>query len=181
VYDPNLNSIHLDLSRRDEFRRARQVMLEARGTNTIQIDARVHIRKGQRGETIADPPAKCDSADSPPCGFVLVEGKKVHPLKIGVNTIGRLPDNDVVITDPHASRRHTSILVHSSMRCEVHDLASKNGTYLNGNRLTCATLLRPNDEIRVGDLRLVFTNGNEITNASPDCPHNTSVVPPAAS
>ncbi len=179
MFDPNLNSIHLDLSRREDFRRARQVMLEARGSNTIQIDARVHIRKGQRGETIADPPPRSDSGELPVCGFVLLEGKKVYPLKVGVNTIGRLPDNDVVITDPHASRRHTSILVHSTMRCEVHDLASKNGTYLNGQRLTCATILRPNDEIRVGDMRMIFMNGNEVTNDAGN-PHNTSIVPPAA-
>lgn len=149
-------------------------MLDARGTNTVQFDARV-LRGGQRGENIADPPGQKESAEKPDCPFVLLVDKKTHALKIGVNTIGRLPDNDVVIIDPHASRRHCSILVHTNMRCELHDMASKNGTTLNGQRLTCATLLRPNDEIRVGDLRLQFMNGNEMTDTSSN-PHKTSII-----
>jgi hypothetical protein len=176
VLDSHLNSIHLDLSRREEFRRARQVMLEARGTNTIQFDAKPYFRNGQRGETIADAP-KPDSVAKPHCGFVLLVDKKAQPLRVGVNTIGRLPDNDVVISDPHASRRHCSVLVHTNMRCELHDMASKNGTYLNGQRLTCSTLLRPNDEIRIGDLKFIFSNGNELTNGG-DSPHHTSIISP---
>jgi hypothetical protein len=172
--DAHLNSIHLDVSRREEFRRAREAMLDARGTNTVQFDARV-LRSGQRGETIADPPEKKEAPAKSHCPFVLLIDKKIFALKIGVNTIGRLPDNDVVISDPHASRRHCSVLVHTNMRCELHDMASKNGTLLNGQRLTCGTLLRPSDEIRVGDLRMRFMNGNEITDTSSN-PHKTSII-----
>jgi hypothetical protein len=149
-------------------------MLEARGANTIQFDVRA-LRGGQRGETIADPPGKKESPDQLHCPFVILVDKKAYTLKIGVNTIGRLPDNDVVITDPHASRRHCSVLVHTNLRCELHDMASKNGTLLNGQRLGSATLLRPNDEIRVGELRMRFMNGNEVTD-TPKSPHNTSVI-----
>jgi pSer/pThr/pTyr-binding forkhead associated (FHA) protein len=80
----------------------------------------------------------------------------VHPLKVGLNTVGRLPDNDVVIADLHVSRRHCAVLVHSNYTCEVHDTASKNGTYLNGQLVTAPTRLKPGDEIRMCDLRLTF-------------------------
>jgi hypothetical protein len=49
-----------------------------------------------------------------------------------------------------------AILVHLRDGCELHDIASKNGTYLNGVRLSRPTRLRSGDEIRVCDQRFVF-------------------------
>ena len=88
--------------------------------------------------------------------LLLIDGAgRRYPLKVGINTLGRLPDNDVVVCDAHASRRHCSIIVHVTNTCEMHDVASKNGTFLNGERLTSSRPLQQGDEIRVGDL--VFT------------------------
>jgi pSer/pThr/pTyr-binding forkhead associated (FHA) protein len=92
---------------------------------------------------------------------MLVENQRLrHPLKIGLNTIGRLPDNDVVVADPHVSRRHCTIVVHADQCCELHDTASKNGILVNGVRISGPTPLKPGDEIRMGDLVLVFVNLN---------------------
>jgi pSer/pThr/pTyr-binding forkhead associated (FHA) protein len=93
--------------------------------------------------------------------FALMERGRAHPLKVGINTVGRLADNDVVLDDPHISRRHCAVLVHSNRSCEVHDIASKNGTYLNGERITCATRVKLGDEIRMCDLSLVLVGGEE--------------------
>jgi pSer/pThr/pTyr-binding forkhead associated (FHA) protein len=177
VSEGHLNSIHLDLSRREEFRRARQVILESRGTQTIQMEG--NALRHNRGETIADPPTPKKEEEAGAVGYVLVEPNR-HPysLKIGVNTVGRLPDNDVTITDPHASRRHCSVLVHTSSRCEVHDLASKNGTFLNGQKVTCPTLLKPNDEIRVGDHRFVFMRAADVAETASAPHHKTSILHP---
>ena len=73
-----------------------------------------------------------------------------------MNTIGRLPDNDVVIEGPYVSRRHCAILVHASQGCELHDIASKNGTYVNGLRLCGPTPLASGDEIRMCERQFVF-------------------------
>jgi pSer/pThr/pTyr-binding forkhead associated (FHA) protein len=77
-------------------------------------------------------------------------------LKIGVNTVGRSSENDVVVRDAYISRRHCAILVHLHNGCELHDTASKNGTYLNGKRLDGPHRLQSGDEIRICERQFVF-------------------------
>ena len=59
--------------------------------------------------------------------WLLDRGRQI-PLKVGLNSVGRLPDNDIVIDDATVSRRHCAIVVHSDLTIEIHDVASKNGT-----------------------------------------------------
>ena len=80
----------------------------------------------------------------------------VYPLRLGLNTIGRMPDNEVVLEDPYISRRHCAIVVHAGNGVELHDIASKNGTYINGRRLEGPTPLKPGDEIRMCERNLVL-------------------------
>jgi FHA domain len=151
--DPRLNSVHLDTSRREEFRRARDALLGARGLHTLsaeQVPDRPRI--GDQSVSEAVPQA----AASPPADHWLSDQESVYPLRVGVNTIGRLADNDVIIPGPYVSRRHCAILVHAGDGCELYDIASKNGTYVNGARLSGPTLLHVGDEIRMCDRRFVF-------------------------
>ena len=69
--------------------------------------------------------------------------KAATTFKVGLNTVGRMPDNDVVVQDAYVSRRHCAIVVHTGDRCEVHDIASKNGTYLNGHKISGPTRRPP--------------------------------------
>jgi pSer/pThr/pTyr-binding forkhead associated (FHA) protein len=87
---------------------------------------------------------------------MLVDRQRSYPLQVGANTIGRLPDNDVVVEDADVSRRHCAILIHASQRCEVHDTASKNGTFVNGRRIFAPTDLKAGDEIQMCTRRLVL-------------------------
>ncbi len=48
------------------------------------------------------------------------------------------------------------MLVHADGRCELHDVASKNGTFLNGGKIEGPTPLKSNDEIRMCTKTLVF-------------------------
>src|SRR5581483_9812419 len=104
---------------------------------------------GDHGQTLNESPA-------PGVRFWLLDRESVYPLKIGLNTIGRAPENDVVLKDAFVSRRHCAILVHAGDGCELHDTASKNGTFLNGRKLAGPTPLNPGDEIRMCDCQLVF-------------------------
>lgn len=88
--------------------------------------------------------------------FYLKDGVNVYPLRVGMNSIGRLPDNDVVIRDECVSRRHCAVLVHSDLRCELHDVASKNGTLLNGKKIPQPTRLQSGDQITLCNRRLTF-------------------------
>src|SRR5205807_1183113 len=118
-----------DYPRREEFRHARDLILNARGTRTLAGD---NLAEAIGGHTMIQ-----GGRQRPPAGvlFWLMDKEAIYPLKVGVNTIGRLPDNDVVVHAPYVSRRHCAILVHAGDRCELHDIASKNGTFVNGRKL----------------------------------------------
>jgi DNA-binding response OmpR family regulator len=75
-----------------------------------------------------------------------------------VTTIGRWDDNDVVIDDRWVSRYHAQ-LRREDEHYSIHDLDSKNGTYVNGRRITAPTELADGDEIQVTPMiRLVFVD-----------------------
>jgi hypothetical protein len=163
VADPRLNSVHLEDPRRDEFRRARDLLLEARGERTACVEEQEYAAFNRSRTAIQK------SKGLPPqVGFAVVDRDSVYPLKVGLNTIGRLPDNDVVLDDPYVSRRHCAILVHAGEGCELHDVASKNGTFLNGNRISGPTPLSSGDEIQMCDRHLVFVRKGDAPKADPD-------------
>ncbi len=78
----------------------------------------------------------------------------------GSATIGRANDNDIVIQDVLASRHH-AFLVQSPLGTEIRDARSVNGTFVNGVRVGSA-VLSEGDVITIGNVDLVFTNGNLI-------------------
>lgn len=63
-------------------------------------------------------------------------------------TIGRAPDNDVVLDDPSVSGHHAR-LAWSDGKLLVEDLSSANGTFVDGERVTRVTT-RAGAELRVG-------------------------------
>ena len=54
-------------------------------------------------------------------------------------TVGRDPGNDIVLRDPKVSRHHAEIIFERGFFV-LHDLASANGTYVNGKRVRVAPL-----------------------------------------
>lgn len=92
-------------------------------------------------------------------GFLEVhrpEGVDLVPLAAVRVTIGRDPSNDITVaSDLKASRLHAVLEQLSAGWC-VRDLNSRNGTFLNGERVGRDRPLRPGDEIRVGDTRFVY-------------------------
>jgi Protein of unknown function (DUF3662)/FHA domain len=83
--------------------------------------------------------------------LLLPDGKA---LAIGAEplVIGRLPECAVVLGDTNISRRHAQVALDDGA-VVVTDLGSTNGTFVNGRRVTRATV-RPGDEITVGTSRL---------------------------
>lgn len=72
-------------------------------------------------------------------------------------TIGRHPQNEVVISDPLSSRRHC-IVERAGNGWRVRDLNSSNGTRLNGNVIEQSRLL-PGDIIGIGATKIVLVSG----------------------
>ncbi|PZF95400.1 FHA domain-containing protein [Micromonospora endophytica] len=69
--------------------------------------------------------------------------------------IGRDPTVDIVVRDPHLSRRHAEIRLTGEGVC-VTDLGSTNGTWVNGGRASGSTRLADGDVIRLGRTELRF-------------------------
>lgn len=67
-------------------------------------------------------------------------------------TIGRDPCCDVVLSDPSVSRRHARVMLRQG-RWVLQDLASTNGTLLNGRRVGRCEV-RPGDRLSLGKARL---------------------------
>jgi predicted component of type VI protein secretion system len=70
-------------------------------------------------------------------------------------SIGRLVDNDIVLEDPDASRKHGRFVRRYSGH-EVVDLGTSNGTFVNGERIEAERKLENRDEITIGDVKLRF-------------------------
>jgi DNA-binding winged helix-turn-helix (wHTH) protein len=76
-------------------------------------------------------------------------------LRQGDAVIGRAADAAIRIDSGGVSRHHARIVVHGD-EARVTDLASKNGTFVQGARVTGECLLEDGDEIRVGPVVLTF-------------------------
>jgi pSer/pThr/pTyr-binding forkhead associated (FHA) protein len=113
--------------------------------------------------TLAAPPGPLGNGLAGRFTFYLKDGVNVYPLHVGMNSVGRLPDNDVVVRDECVSRRHCAILIHSDLRCELHDVASKNGTLLNGKKIPVPTRLQSGDQITLCNRRLTFHIAEAVT------------------
>ncbi|MBW0019137.1 MAG: ATP-binding cassette domain-containing protein [Mycobacterium sp.] len=72
----------------------------------------------------------------------------VHAIDQLLVTIGRAPDNNVVLDDLLVSRRH-AMLRRSGSQWELVDNNSANGTYVNGNRISRA-VIGPDDVVGIG-------------------------------
>jgi diguanylate cyclase (GGDEF)-like protein len=74
-----------------------------------------------------------------------------YRIKPGKNTLGRKPDNDIVISDQSASRMHAEIFYQDNLLV-IYDLKSTNGTFVNTERVKDPVVLRSGDQIRIGQL-----------------------------
>jgi len=84
-----------------------------------------------------------------------LKGRSFDVTGIGSYTIGR-KECDIVLEDEKVSRKHASIIIVREGQYAVQDLASRNGTFVNGIRLTRRNL-QHNDLIRLGNTTLRFT------------------------
>lgn len=87
----------------------------------------------------------------------LVDGVVANKFEISDKklTIGRLPQNDIIIDDSSVSSSHAVVECVPNpdfpevVEYFVKDLGSTNGTELNGNALTLQAQLHHNDEIKI--------------------------------
>jgi two-component system cell cycle response regulator len=96
-------------------------------------------------------------AQQPAC-LILYSGEdagKRFTLESPVLTIGRSPECPICVDHPGISRCHAELL-HDADGYLLRDLASSNGTHLNGQRLELPTRLHDGDLIRLGKVSLKY-------------------------
>ena len=97
-----------------------------------------------------------DAAPAPSAGgFFLRHFSRHFPLAAGENLIGRDPGCAVAIDEPDVSRYHARIVVSGSSAI-IEDLGSKNGTFVDGVRISGETPLTAGATVRLGETALSF-------------------------
>jgi hypothetical protein len=88
--------------------------------------------------------------------LVMVQGGQdtSFPLVRDTYTLGRHRNNDIVINDPKVSSFHARI-DRSADGFVLVDLKSRNGSFVNGKRITHG-ILATGDEVRLGTARLLY-------------------------
>ena len=86
--------------------------------------------------------------------WLVKDGRRL-PLMPGENVLGREPEGGINLDSPTVSRRHARILI-SATHVTLEDLDSKNGTFLQGQRVSSVVRLTNGDEIRAGSVVLRF-------------------------
>jgi DNA-binding winged helix-turn-helix (wHTH) protein len=76
-------------------------------------------------------------------------------LSDGSNVVGRDLDCAVRVDSAALSRRHARVVV-THEETTIEDLGSKNGTFVNGERITHPVALKDADQIQVGSLTLTY-------------------------
>src|SRR5262245_3619536 len=108
---------------------------------------------------------------------------KIYELVKDVSTIGRDVSNDIVINDAEVSRNHAR-LTSQSGGFLLEDLASTNGTFVNGQRLIGPKLLNPGDVVGLGETVVLEYSvmmadaGATVIAAAPMAPRVAPTPPP---
>ena len=98
------------------------------------------------------------NAPSPPAGACLIlistaspaSIGKAFPLGPGEHVLGRGSEASIRIEDHGVSRRHVRIIRTPEGGCQVMDLQSTNGTYVNGLAISSPVELREGDRLQIG-------------------------------
>lgn len=96
-------------------------------------------------------------------------------LKQDKISIGRSADNDIAILDPYSSGHHS--LIYKKDNCYVvRDNNSKNGTFLNGNKIQGETILNKGDEVLIGSTRIIFDQEISTNVEVTDTPSSSAAI-----
>lgn len=91
---------------------------------------------------------------------VAVERRPLNLMGHERITVGRAPDNQIVLNHPMVSRYH-AVIERMGTRSRILDLHSANGIFINGKPVDEQAWLQVGDTIKIGPYQIQFT-GNEL-------------------
>jgi len=97
-----------------------------------------------------DTPADSGLRERAQRSFALRFGAREIKLKSRITTAGRSSAADIPLVGELVSRRHATFCL-TDNGVDVSDHGSRNGVFVNGDRITGPTALRPGDIITIGD------------------------------
>lgn len=128
--------------------------------DTISLVTQYDLTRTQRPETAPDEAAQAFTRQD--YIEVLLPDKTVRNVAInpGGLTIGREPNNDLVLDTPKVSRQHARIQ-HDGSQYWVSDLNSRNGTLIGGKRLVPGEpeVWTPEKALQIGGISLRLKHG----------------------
>lgn len=71
-------------------------------------------------------------------------------------TIGRTSANTISLPGSHVSRQHAIVRCHNGFQYQIMDLGSRNGTFVDDQRVVMPIVLAPGAKIRIANHHLVF-------------------------
>jgi DNA-binding winged helix-turn-helix (wHTH) protein len=114
-----------------------------------------------------------DPHEQPAAPMVHVEiGSQTRVVAEGSHVIGRDPSADVWINSTLVSRQHARLVVRGG-QVTIEDLGSRNGTFVNGIRLTAPVTLASGDDVRLGVVSMAVHIPSGLTRTVPLEPTQT--------
>ncbi len=101
--------------------------------------------------------------------FRLLWGSRSLELDSGTAIFGRGEDCELQTDDPLVSRQHARFCV-TEQTFSVEDLGSRNGVFVNGDRIAAARVLNAEDRIRIGSQELTVLHGRDTASFSKSPP-----------
>lgn len=132
------------------------------------------------GETPPEPSPSLSSQPRPRPALIGLTGTlrervfPIHPAPRGL-TVGRSPDNDIVISDMLAVSRYHAQVIPENGTFVLYDRDSLNGTVVNNQRVFRHDL-QHGDQIQIGGARLLFSTSGRIPDhiSTPESSHPTA-------
>ncbi len=85
----------------------------------------------------------------------------MHPLLEETSTVGRTPANTIALRDVSVSAKHAQV-VRTAEGFVIEDVGSRNGTFVNSEKLTEKRLLADGDLVRLGKIILTFNLATDV-------------------
>jgi hypothetical protein len=124
--------------------------------HTLQTNGLIEIvNHAEKEPAKAPPPPKTTAAEQKPIGTLTADNGTMHPLMDEISLIGRTGSSDIALPDASISSKHARIL-RTAEGFVIEDLGSRNGTFVNSEKVTEKRLLADGDTVRLGKVILMF-------------------------